>query len=115
MSREVEDSQAVLAAEEVPRDRPMKQLQHDRVEQHVQQKQQDSDIPTDLAGAPSLDLLRSLYLGMRSPSVSGRTGQMLHRGSTSVTFTIVPIEFPPVTRLNPLNKKRILVTGVSFS
>lgn len=114
MSSNVEDLQAVLAAEEVPRDRPTEQLQHGGVEQHLQQQQQHhNNLVTDLTGAPSLDLLRSLYLSTTGPSANGRIGQMLRRGSTSITFTTVPVEFPPVTRLDPLNKKRILVTGVS--
>jgi len=114
MSRNVEELHTVPAAEEVPRDMPTG-LQHDGgVGQHLQQ-QQHNNVPTGLTGTPPLDLLRSLYLGTTSPSVSGRIGQMLRRGSTSITFTTIPIEFPPVTRLDPFNKKRILVTGVSFS
>ena len=62
----------------------------------------------------SLESLRDLYLGNPS-SENGRIGQMLRRGSASITYTTAPLEFPPVTRLDPLNKKRILVTGVSFS
>jgi len=111
MSRNAEELHATPATEKVTKDRPMGQLQHGGAEQHLQQQH----VSTDLTGAPSLDSLRSLYLGNTSPSVSGRIGQMLRRGSTSVTFTTVPIEFPPVTRLDPLNKKRILVTGVSVS
>lgn len=113
MSRNAEELHAVPAAEEVPRDMPAG-LQQDGVEQHLQQ-QQHNNVSTDLTSAPSLDLLRSLYLCTTNPSVSGRIGQMLRRGSTSITFTTALIEFPPVTRLDPFNKKRILVTGVSFS
>ncbi|KAF8459123.1 hypothetical protein BGX38DRAFT_1151828 [Terfezia claveryi] len=104
MSRNVEELHAIPAAEEVLRDMPTEQ-QHGGVEQHLQQQQHNG------SGAPSVELLRSLYLGTTSPSVSGRIGQILRRGSTSITFTTVPIEFLPVTRLDPLNKKRILVTG----
>lgn len=78
-------------------------------EQHSQTQQQqghqfDTDIP--------LESLRSLYLPPVSPVNLG-IGQLLRRGSTTITYKTVPLEFPPVTRLDPSNKKRILVTGVS--
>ncbi|RPB28316.1 NAD(P)-binding protein [Terfezia boudieri ATCC MYA-4762] len=103
MSRNVEELHAIPAAEEVLRDMPTEQ-QHGGVGQ-----QQQHNGSMDLTGAPSVELLRSLYLGTTNPSISGRIGE--RRGSTSITFTTVPIEFPPVTRLDPFNKKRILVTG----
>ena len=60
-----------------------------------------------------LESLRSLYLPSTAP-VNFGIGQLLRRGSTSITYKTVPLEFSPVTRLDPLQKKRILVTGVSF-
>ncbi|KAF3915381.1 ADP-L-glycero-D-manno-heptose-6-epimerase [Arthrobotrys entomopaga] len=55
-------------------------------------------------GGVSMDVMRSLY----APS-SGFTG--LRRSNSSVVYPGGPPEFPPVKKLNPLNKKRILVSG----
>lgn len=60
-----------------------------------------------------LESLQRLYIGAPVPGAQGRLGQLLRRGSTTITYTNAPSEFPPVTRLDPFNKKRILVTGVS--
>lgn len=54
----------------------------------------------------SFETLRSLYL-------EGK----LHRvgENSSVIYSTPKKEFPSVRRLNPLNKRRILVTGVSVN
>ncbi|KAL7268160.1 UDP-glucuronic acid decarboxylase 1 [Rhizina undulata] len=59
--------------------------------------------PCWLVGDVSLNAVRSLYLD--SNTVKGR------RNSSSIIYPGIPPDFPPVRRLNPLNKKRILVTG----
>ncbi|KAF8469190.1 NAD(P)-binding protein [Kalaharituber pfeilii] len=58
-----------------------------------------------------LEVLRNLYMAPTPSLTSGRLSQTLRPEGTSVTYTTVPIEFPPVMRLDPLSKKRILVTG----
>ena len=77
----------------------------------VQQGHQPSSPEVDIE--IPLESLRSLYLPSASPLSLG-IGQFLRRGSTSITYKTVPLEFPPITRLDPFNKKRILVTGVSL-
>lgn len=77
------------------------------------QGQVPQPLPTDVTCDVPLETLRSLYLTTATPAHHSRRGQMLRRGSSNITYTTVPLEFPPVKRLDPLNKKRILVTGVS--
>lgn len=123
MSRNIE---AVVAAEDVEEGsgnhtlhRQQGHQQHGDAKGEPQSHQvqnlteQENNSSTDTGDEISLDSLRSLYLSLSIPSVNGRLGQLLRRGSSSITYTTTPVEFPPVIRLDPLNKKRILVTGVS--
>ncbi|KAJ6263248.1 ADP-L-glycero-D-manno-heptose-6-epimerase [Drechslerella dactyloides] len=63
-----------------------------------------STMPAKVRGEISLDAVRSLY-----GSNAGFSG--LRRSNSSVIYPGGPPEFPPVKKLNPLNKKRILVSG----
>ncbi|KAI5784554.1 hypothetical protein EDC01DRAFT_718101 [Geopyxis carbonaria] len=56
----------------------------------------------DPDNAVPFESLRSLYLESNGPRIGD---------SPSVIYPILKTEFPSVRRLNPLNKKRILVTG----
>lgn len=58
-----------------------------------------------VGGGVPLDVLRSLYLDNMATK-----GQV---NSSLVTFPRIQQDFPPVQKINMLNKKRILVTGVS--
>ncbi|KAK6519686.1 UDP-glucuronic acid decarboxylase 1 [Arthrobotrys megalospora] len=60
--------------------------------------------PKPMRGGVSLDTVRSLY----GPG-TGFGG--LRRSNSSVIYPGGPPEFPPVKKLNPLQKKRILVSG----
>ena len=68
-----------------------------------------------LAGNVSLDVVRSLYLSSDNNPRAYASGRTLRRSNSSVVYHSGPPEFPPVKKLNPLNKKRILVSGVSDS
>lgn len=57
-----------------------------------------------------VETLRALYLPDRD--LPNGTAQNASTDSTTVTFPTVRTEYPAVKKLNPLNKKRILVTGV---
>ncbi|EWC47015.1 UDP-glucuronic acid decarboxylase 1 [Drechslerella stenobrocha 248] len=65
---------------------------------------EDRVVPGKVRGEISLDVVRSLY------GSAGGLGN-LRRSNSSVIYTGRPPEFPPVKKLNPLNKKRILVSG----
>ncbi|KAK6341236.1 UDP-glucuronic acid decarboxylase 1 [Orbilia brochopaga] len=72
-------------------------------------REQDRDQPATatpgrVRGGVSLDVVRGLY-----NSNTGFSG--LRRSNSSVVYPGGPPEFPPVKKLNPLNKKRILVSG----
>jgi len=56
----------------------------------------------------SHDVLRSLY---NKPS-SGDPRKAVTRTNSSIIYSSVPLNFPPVRKLNPINKRRILVSGV---
>lgn len=63
-----------------------------------------------VAGGVPVQTLRSLYLQLENGDSSGNGHG---RNKASVTYPTPRTEFPKVKKLNPLNKKRILVTGVS--
>ena len=58
----------------------------------------------DFAGGIALKTLRALYLA--APAAAAKNTHTL-------VFSNAPADYPPVAKLNPLHKKRILVTGVS--
>ncbi|KAI5812580.1 hypothetical protein BZA77DRAFT_286257 [Pyronema omphalodes] len=64
-------------------------------------QQAHTDIP--------VETLRALYLPHRD--LPNGTAKNASADSTTVTFPTVRTEYPAVKKLNPLNKKRILVTG----
>lgn len=64
-------------------------------------------------GDVPIDLVRGLYLGNAATGANTYPRHPLQRRNSSVIYPGVPPDYPPVKKLNPLNKKRILVTGVS--
>lgn len=58
-----------------------------------------------VGGEVSFDVLRPLYL--ENTTAKSQIDKLF------VTFPRTQPDFPPVMKLNPLDKKRILVTGVS--